>query len=147
LWYNINDNKIYESDGSTTWTQTHKLLLGMVNKSSTTYTIYNRAFNDFFESDVFIVAANTNYDKNDNLFTDKKYSQGFIRYNSSYAWESRAFATGTRGFIDGIYNERTSRVTTGAFLNPSFQDSNTYGSFPTGDSTNGEMKIITRRSF
>ncbi len=45
LWYNINDNKMFESDGSS-WTQTHKLVLGMINKSGATYTIYNRSFND-----------------------------------------------------------------------------------------------------
>ena len=146
LWYDITNNMMKKYNGSS-WEQVYKIVLGMVNKASSVYTVYNRAFNDFYESDVFSVSANTAYDKPDNLFTDMKKTNGFIRYNSSYAWESRNFATGTRGFIDGIYNERISRVTTGSYMNPSYGNSNIYGSFPTGESTSGEMKIITKRSF
>lgn len=46
LWYDINNNKVYESDGSSAWTQVYKIVLGMVNKASSVYTIYNRPFND-----------------------------------------------------------------------------------------------------
>ncbi len=70
LWYDINNNKVFESDGST-WTQVYKLVLGMVNKSGTTYTIYNRAFNDYYESELTGLTAGNYVDFFHNLFTKR----------------------------------------------------------------------------
>jgi len=100
LWYNINDNKIYESDGSTTWTQTHKLVLGMVNKSGTTYTIYNRAFNDYYY-DEFTVAINNRYLKSHNIFTENINIQ-LYHYDSN----------GNTGWIRNYINRDDSGVGT-----------------------------------